>query len=233
MNNQPGWRVGILKQALALAGYWVMPLRSLAVPAREDQYQVFRETETVKVSAPLLLLSGALNVYDEPVGRRPKRLGTLDAGVALVPIGTHETRPGLRIEAAEEAVALKIPFSELIDFALAEETSARALISGLAGALEQQHWMLRLAALSGQMERLATLLLAIAEDRGVLQEEGIYLDGAPDVRELGVLAGVSRESAQINLEWLVHVGLLRRVSGRLWIPDLNALRAVSAGNISP
>lgn len=232
MNNQPGWRAGTLKQALALAGYWVMPLRSLVVPAREDQYQRFRERETVKVSAPLLLLSGVLNVYDEPVGRRPKRLGTLDAGTALVPIGTHETRPGMRIEAAADVVAVELQLSELIAFALAEESSVRALISGLAGALEEQHWMLRLAVQSGQMERLATLLLAIAEERGVLQEEGIYLDGAPDVRELGVLTGVSRESAQINLEWLVHSGILRRVSGRLWVPDLDALRAVSAGNLS-
>ena len=49
------------------------------------------------------------------------------------------------------------------------------------------------------------------------------------MRELAVLAGIWRESAVIDLEWLIHTAVLRREGGRLWVPEVEKLRAAGKG----
>lgn len=227
MSTGPSWRSGALTQLLTVAGYWtaILPLSRDQLEGAEAR--ALHSGACVMPRQPLLLLRGSLHVYEEPVGRKPKRVGVLPTGAVLVPIGAHATRPGVRFEPAEETLGLDLAPSDLLDLMLRSEATARALVEALKAAVEHQHWALRLGSQSGQMERLATLLLAVAEERGVLQEEGVYLQGAPDVREMGVLAGVSRESALINLEWLIHTGVISRREGRLWVRDLDGLRSAA------
>ncbi len=230
MSEGPPWRSGALVQLLAVAGYWTTNLPLSPDHLGDAQARALHPGQQVALRQPLVLLRGSLHVYEEPVGRKPKRVGVLPTGAVLVPIGKYSTRPGIRFEATEGTLGLDLVLSDLLDLMLPGDATARALVEALAAAVEQQHWALRLSSQSGQMERLATLLLAVAEDRGVLQEEGVYLQGAPDVRELGVLAGVSRESALINLEWLVHTGVISRREGRLWVRDLDRLRGAAHGS---
>ncbi|MDP9380846.1 MAG: hypothetical protein M3Q29_11990 [Chloroflexota bacterium] len=226
MPDRPAWRLGALGYALTLAGYWCA---KLALPdprafgcGAERSYQ---PGERIDLLEPFVVREGAIGVYGESVGRRPARLGTIGEGWTVMPVGTWQTRPGLRFEAAGTVRGLQLQSSEVVEVALQNPESARMYTQGLQTALEAQHWALRLSAEKTPRARLVALLVAIAEDGGVQQEKGVYLAGAPEVREMSVLASVSRESAVINIEWLVHTGVLRREGGRLWAPDLDRLRA--------
>ncbi len=227
MSEGSEWRSGAAAYALALAGYWVLPSPppSVLPAAREG---ILRRAAGDLLDGlpaePLLIVEGTLDVYDDPVGRKETRLRRLGPGEVLVPIGSFVTRPGVRLKAGEGCALATIPYAELVRRSLEDEECARLLVEGLTRALEKQAWVLRLSAAESPLARLVTLLVRIAEDVGVEQPEGILLRGAPDARELSVLAGVSRESVVINLAWLEHEGLLRREGGRLWAPDLPALR---------
>lgn len=228
MSGEAGWRSGAAAYALALAGYWSVRL-GITDPnaAARDRATTYGRGDLVRVEAPLLVLDGALNVVEERTGHAPRRVGRIVRGWALVPIGNYPTRPGVRLESAGELTAGGCSRSELLRLAAQDGERAQALFAGLLAALEQQHWALRMSAQATPMARLAALLVRIAEDRGVQVERGLFLAGAPDLREMSVLAGVSRESAVINLEWLVHLDLLQRERGRLWVQDLDALRQLT------
>ncbi|MDQ3855798.1 MAG: helix-turn-helix domain-containing protein, partial [Chloroflexota bacterium] len=162
----------------------------------------------------------------ERLGHRPGKVGAVSAGWVLVPIGDYSWRPGLSFSASDEAVVLDVDWEHLEAWLTGTPEGARHLTAALCEALDAQHWTLRLAAQAEPLARLASLLLRIAESRGVEQTEGLLLDGVPDARELAALAGISRENALIGLEWLIHAGTLRRANGRIWVVDLEALKAV-------
>lgn len=225
MPDAPAWRLGALGYALALAGYWPVRLPLNALDSLEGgDRRTYAAGDLVTVARPLVVLAGAIGVRDEPVGTRPRRLGRLDTGRALIPVGGHATRPGVRLEAAEGLDTLALPEAALYERARADAELMDALVEGLRAAVAAQHWALRLAGRGEPAARLAALLLEIAEDVGVCRNGEVLLEGAPDVREMAVLAGISRESAVIALAWLVHTGVLSREAGRLRVVDLSALR---------
>lgn len=225
MKGAPEWRMGAARYALAIAGYWTVQLDILDPPLEPaGRLLTYHGGEPVPVPESVLVLAGGINVYEERVGGPPAKLGRIEPGWALLSIGEYETRPGVRFEAAMPSSVWVCSHRELLKLATTDALRTEALITHLTIALEEQHWALRMSAQRTPMERLVALLLRIAEDSGAVAEEGILLRGAPDVREMSVLAGVSRESAVINLEWLVHLGALRREQGRLWVSDLDELR---------
>lgn len=225
MPDAPAWRLGALGYALALAGYWPVRLPLNALDGLEGgERRAYAAGDGVAVERPLVVLAGAIGVFDEPVGTRPRRLGKLEAGRALIPIGGHATRPGVRLEAAGGLGTLSLPEAALYERARSDPELMGVLVEGLRAAAEAQHWALRLSGRGEPTARLAALLLEIVEDAGVPREGEVLLGGAPDVREMAVLAGVSRESAVIALAWLAHTGVLRREGGRLRVVDLPALR---------
>jgi CRP-like cAMP-binding protein len=216
--------MGAAARALALAGLWTLRLRDPEGLASAPGHTMDLPTgEGLRVEDPMLLLAGSLDVIEERVGARPARLGRLEPGALVSPIGGPPRGGGVRLVAAHPARARRIPREELHSAALADPALGRAVIGGLTEALERQRWLLCLSAHASPLSRLGALLLRIAEERGVPEGGGVRLDGAPDVRELASLAGVSRESATINLEWLLHTGALGRERGRLWLRDRDAL----------
>ncbi|MEJ7653277.1 MAG: hypothetical protein WKH64_08010, partial [Chloroflexia bacterium] len=73
MQLGPEWRMGALRQALALAGYWTLQLDLGAlpndVPMREERHA---PDAALHPSGPTLLLEGGLIVLAERTGARPE-----------------------------------------------------------------------------------------------------------------------------------------------------------------
>ena len=224
--SPPSWRAGAAASALAVAGLWIYHPRSASTwEAVAERGAPPEPGQPISLRHPMVVLAGALDAYDEPVGARPRRLRKVMSPEVLLPIGEYPIRPGVRVEAGEGAVLSSSPFAELVRILLGNPAEAEFFAASLAGALEVQHWALRLSAEGAPLARLVALLARIAEDAGEAGPGGIEVRGAPDVRELSVLAGVSRESAVINLAWLAHRGIIARGGGRLRVPDLERLRA--------
>lgn len=231
MSAQPAWRGGLLGQALALAGLWTFrlpgewrPPEGLGAPLEPAAYPT-----ALPHDLPILVLEGGLRVVEEATGRSPIALGTLRAPCALVPVG-GDTGGIVRVASAGALRAVRLRPTELDALALAEPALGRAYLIGMREALEAQAWAMHLAARAAPLARLAALLTRIAEDRSVPEPEGLRLDGAPAPRELAVLAGVSRESAVINLAWLVREGVLGREDGRVWVRDVSRLRGIGGND---
>lgn len=225
MPAEPHWRLGAGRYALAVSGYWLLDLPPHPAVMGSDVESVsFSSGEHLVIDRPLVVTAGVVRTFEERAGRRPRSVGRIEAGTAIVPIGNFETRPGIQFQAGELVIASVYGQDEFTRLCLACDPVR--IVTALEEALEAQHWALRLGVREGRpMTRLVALLERIAEDRGVVNGDELLLEGMPDVRELAVLAGVSRESAIINLEWLIHTGVLRREDCKLWVKDLGQLRA--------
>ncbi|MBA2363364.1 MAG: hypothetical protein H0V86_07550 [Chloroflexia bacterium] len=225
MAGDPIWRMGAMRYALTLAGYWTMRLPDPTLLSLLDSQRCsFAPDEVVSVRQPTIVTRGKIHVIEEAVGRRWPRLGTFERGALLIPIVQQSTDRGVRLIAAGAGEGLVVSQEQLLEAGARDATVQRALLEGLTAAVEAQFWALRLGAHAEPLSRLAGLLLRIAEDCGVDGSGELLLAGAPDAREMSVLAGVSRESVVINLAWLEEQSVLRRAEGRLWVTDIGALR---------
>ncbi|MDQ3654946.1 MAG: helix-turn-helix domain-containing protein [Chloroflexota bacterium] len=234
MAGDPVWRMGAMRYALTLAGYWVLRLPNPGLLAHLDgERRLFAPGEAVSVREPTFVTQGKLHVIEEVLGQRPPRLGILDRGMAIVPIVQSPTVHAVRLIAAEDTEGLSVPYPQVLATSEGSPKFRSALIEGLTGAVEAQHWALRLGAHAAPMSRLAALLLEIAASRGVVEGNDLLVQGVPDAREMGVLAGVSRESVVINLAWLENQGVLRREGGRLLVADMPALHREAGPNGRP
>ena len=234
MAGETAWRMGALRYALTVAGFWVMRVPAAALPELVDgQRRLFAEGEVVSVHEPTILQHGKLHVIENAVGRRPPRLGTLGEGTLLMPIHRQVSDRAVLFTASGACEGLTVSYGRLVEAARHDWTYARVLLQGLTAAVESQHWALELGAQAQPLPRLATLLLRIVAECGVGDGDEVLLPGAPDAREMGVLADVSRESVVINLAWLESQGVIRRNEGRLWVSDLKALRDLVAEPARP
>lgn len=228
MAGDPEWRMGALRYALTLAGYWTMRVPETARPRLVDgQRRLFGDGEVMSVHEPTIVQHGKIHVMENAVGRRPPRLGTLGEGTLLMPIRRQVTDRAVLFTAAGPGEVLTVSYAQLVEAGRHDWPYARALLEGLTAAVEAQHWALELGAQAQPLSRLTALLLRIVAERGVSDGDETLLPGAPDAREMGVLAGVSRESVVINLAWLEFQGVIRRSEGRLWVSDAEALHRES------
>ncbi len=224
MAGDPDWRMGALRYALTVAGYWMMRVPESALPKLVDgQYRLFADGEAVSVHEPTIVKHGKIHVMENAVGRRPPRLGTLGEGTLLMPVRRQVIDRAVLFTAAGAYEGLTVSYAQLVEAGRHDWPYAQALLEGLTAAVESQHWALELSAQAQPLSRLAALLLRIVAERGVSDGDETLLPGAPDAREMGVLAGVSRESVVTNLAWLECQGVIRRSEGRLWVSNLEAL----------
>ncbi|MDQ3326918.1 MAG: helix-turn-helix domain-containing protein [Chloroflexota bacterium] len=234
MAGDPVWRLGAMRYALTLAGYWVLQLPDLGLLSQMDgQRRLVAPGEALSIREPTFVIRGKVHVIEEVLGKRPPRLGILHCGMALVPILQTPIEGVVRLIAAEETDGFTVSYPQILVACEGSSKLQAALLAGLTDSLEAQHWALRLSAHAAPLSRLAVLLLEIAESRGVVEGNEILVQGVPDTREMGVLAGVSRENVVINLAWLEHQGVLRREEGRLLVADLPALRRAATPEDRP
>ncbi len=227
MSSSPDWRQGEHQHALALAGICQMRAEGLDL---SDLPTERREAGCeLPLDRPLLVASGSVRVVRRGIKGQDAALGSAGEGALFVPIGTYADRAGVRLEAATDASFRRCPLEMLISRAVAGPETAARLARELLGALERQHWVLRLSAAASPRQRLAALLAHVAETAGTAEGDALVVRGAPDVREMSVLAGVSRESATLNLEWLRARGLVATEGGRLAVYDLDGLRTIAEG----
>ncbi len=220
--------MGALRYALTVAGYWTMHVPETALPRLvAGQHRLFTDGEVVPVHEPTIVQQGKLHVMENAVGRRPPRLGALGEGTLLMPIRRQVIDRPVLFTAAGAFEGHTVSYAQLVEAGRHDWPYARALLEGLTAAVEAQHWALELSAQAEPLSRLAALLLRIIAERGVSEGDETLLPGAPDAREMGVLAGVSRESVVINLAWLEYQGVIRRSEGRFWVSDLEALHRQS------
>lgn len=220
----PAWRMGEGKFQLAVAGFWTVQLDAECVDRLATLALGPATVVRPEPQHPLLITGGGLKVGLQEGQRQARRLLRLGAGDLLVPIAGREPS-GLRWEPEQLAGVYLRP--QWLTQAASVPALARVLFQAAVAAIEEQYWVRALAARAEPLARLSLLLLRIAADSQETGEHGKLIRGAPDVREMGVLAGVSRENALIDLEWLVHAGVLVRHEGRLFLRDEAALRSLA------
>ena len=216
--------MGDLRYKLLISGYILIDLNETELDISSGSKIVYSAPETVIVESPTLLLDGKLNVYEQKVSGRPSRIGRIERGKLILPISKSQATSLVRFEPVEQAVCVSWDESLGWGFLPRDDQSAAELIKGLYEAACSLHWILEMSAISSGLDRLANLLIQVADDLGVQQEDRIWLKGVPDTKELAVLAGVSKESAAINLEWLIHQGILSREDGKLFLHSPERLR---------
>jgi len=216
--------MGDLRYKLLISGYILIDLNETELDISSGNKIVYSAPETVIVESPTLLLDGKLNVYEQKVSGRPSRIGRIERGKLILPISKSQATSLVRFEPVEQAVCVSWDESLGWGFLPRDDQSVAELIKGLYEAACSLHWILEMSAISSGLDRLANLLIQVADDLGIQQEDRIWLKGVPDTKELAVLAGVSKESAAINLEWLIHQGILSREDGKLFLHSPERLR---------
>lgn len=219
----PTWRLGEGRLQIALSGYWTVQL----TPAETVELSALAlgpADDPAVSSRAVLVTAGSLRVVEAERQRQARCLLTLEVGALISPIRWRATG-GVGFE-PDGFTGLYLQ-DDWMHRAAQSPALAPALLAAAAAAVDEQYWLRTLAAHEQPLARLCALLLRIANDMGKPGEHGTLLRGAPDPREMGVLAGVSRENAAIDLEWLVSAGILLRHGGQLYVRDISTLQRLA------
>lgn len=218
------WRMGAVAYDLTLAGYCVVRVSSRdALPMLEHlDYKVYDASQDVQVAPTLFVLCGSLGIFDTNMSGAVRKLGKVEAGEVLLCLNAVDSTSGLRIRAMERTEVCVLAMHELLAALQPLEGAADAMVRGLADCLARQNWVLNMCARGEPLQRLCALLLGIADDIGGF--EGYAL---PEPKELAVLAGISRESAVINLRWLESQGAIAKLPTGRWKLDRKRVEKIA------
>lgn len=106
---------------------------------------------------------------------------------------------------------------------------ALKIVRVLGRRLRQAHGFVMDMALKGAPQRLASLLLRLADQYGKETDDGIYIDLLLTRQEIAELMGVSRETAIRELSKFSQAGTILLKSKRIFIQDLPRLKLWSKG----
>jgi CRP-like cAMP-binding protein len=166
-------------------------------------------TQGTRLDAAILVVRGRVrSVCRAPNGREVSvevfRTGELIADFALagdVPLGNDW-------EAVESSTLLMIPREGLMAFLRGNPDVLLALAAGLCARLERSKQLATGIALSGVQERVVSRLVALGQQDGPIQPEGLLIRNRPTQQELANQIGACRETVSRTVSELVRQGLL-------------------------
>jgi CRP-like cAMP-binding protein len=162
-----------------------------------------------RLDAAILVVRGRIrSVCRAPNGREISvevfRTGDLIADFALAadaPLGNDW-------EAVETSTLVIIPRDALMTFLRATPEVLLAVAGGLCGRLERSKQLATGIALSGVQERVVSRLVALGQQDGAPQPEGLLIRNRPTQQELANQIGACRETVSRTVSELVRQGLL-------------------------
>lgn len=133
-------------------------------------------------------------------------------------------------EAAVASVVIRVPREPLFEFLLRHPPALLRLLEGFASDTRLSVEDMTRASYGSIARRVADRLLALADLHGVLEPDGAMRIATPvSQRELGAMAGCTRENANRVLQELSTRGMLRLESRQIFLTDLPQLRSVAHG----
>jgi len=140
--------------------------------------------------------------------------------------GGHHVWSGV---ATEPGVAIRLPGPVVRRLMTAIPNFAIGLIDGLAFKGKCYSALLQMLGTRSVLERLASLLVNLADETGASAPEGVEITEMPSHEELAAMVGATRQWVSVALERFRARGLVATRGRRLVIHHMSALRALADG----
>jgi CRP/FNR family transcriptional regulator len=179
----------------------------------------------------VLLLGGQAQVYDEVdlLGPRPTlsvvRSGTLVGLTGLVPRRSR----GLHVRAVELSVLCRIGRGDFEELVRRNPQAGLSLVRLLAERLDVLEERLADLVRKEVPARLASLILRLVEEEGVITPEGYSIPTRYTHQQLATMIGSNREAVTRAFKRLREGGGVEVRRRRIHIKDIEALKSVAEG----
>jgi CRP/FNR family transcriptional regulator len=178
----------------------------------------------------LLLLEGRARVYEEGHPGQELTVSVAEGGTLVGATGFVPRRPwGLRVEALESSIICGVrrqAFEELVD---RNPTLGTRVARLLGERLTETEGRLADLARKEVPERLASQILRLIENEGVVTREGYRIPTRYTHRQLATMIGANREAVTRAFGRLRSEGGLELRDRRIFITDPEALKQAAQG----
>jgi CRP/FNR family transcriptional regulator len=171
-----------------------------------------------------VVVSGALRAFRENPDGREQVIHVERAGATIAEVPVFDDRPyPSTVAADDDTVVLFIDKRDVRQLLLEHPKISLAALKLLAGRLRQCNELVASLSLDEVGQRLARLLLAEADARGVRAAEGVRFELALTKSQIAARVGTVREVVSRALARLQADGLVRVHAHEVLIPDPAAL----------
>ncbi|MGQ9601249.1 MAG: Crp/Fnr family transcriptional regulator [Candidatus Bipolaricaulia bacterium] len=176
-----------------------------------------------------LIESGKVKLAKRALGGRRQILKLIGPGEILGEEALfHEPVYSAQARALERTVAGFVTLEELLHFLEDHPQVALKLLRSLSHEIREFHNRLLEISYESSLERIARLLLALADRWGEQEDGGLYIGVKLSRSELAELAGVASETASRLLARLRERGILALDGPRIIIRDRGRLAALTS-----
>jgi CRP/FNR family transcriptional regulator len=222
----------VLRASPLFAGLPAADLATLGAAAHEHRLQpreyVFMEGDPALWFC--LVLSGRIKIVRQSRGGKDVVLELLGPGEPFGGVAVIERRPyPASAQAAEASVILKIPQHVIVPMAERHPSIVREMALMIGRRLRAAHDAVQSLAVDPVEVRLAATLLRLGEREGRRGRRGLTLAAHLTRQTLADMSGTTVETAiRIMSRWR-RDGLVTEEGGHLVLVDVDALRALAAG----